>query len=52
MTQMGHVDLLEGRSQTLGVADTARTLILEMDGEEIERRPLNLLPGSLNLIEL
>jgi hypothetical protein len=42
--------IVEGRSESLGVSDSARTLVLLKDGVEVRRVPLLLRPGTLNLI--
>jgi RNA polymerase sigma-70 factor (ECF subfamily) len=42
--------LVDGRSEPLGVGDSARTLVLHKDGAEALRVPLALRPGTLNLI--
>jgi hypothetical protein len=42
--------LVEGRSESLGVADTARTLVLLKDGALVQRVPIDLRPGELNLV--
>jgi len=42
--------LVEGRSESLGVSDSARTLVLLKDGAEVLRVPLFLRPGMLNLV--
>ncbi len=44
--------LVEGRSTSLGVDERARTLVLEKGGVEVQRIPLQLVPGRLNRIEL
>jgi hypothetical protein len=40
--------ILDGRSDSLGVDDRARTLVLLKDGVEVLRVPLDLRPGALN----
>ncbi len=42
--------LVEGRSESLGVGESARTLLLLKDGSEVLRVPLALQPGTLNLV--
>ena len=45
-------ELVEGRSITLGVSDAAAELVLELEGVEVERAPLALTPGRLELLSL
>jgi RNA polymerase sigma-70 factor (ECF subfamily) len=42
--------LVDGRSESLGVGDGARTLVLLKGGTEVLRVPLALRPGKLNLV--
>lgn len=42
--------LVEGRSESLGVSDSARTLVLLKGGAEVLRVPLGLRAGTLNRI--
>jgi hypothetical protein len=44
------MELVAGRSTTIGVADLAATLVLEKDGRDVRRVPLALIPGRLNVI--
>ena len=44
--------ILEGRSQTMAVTDAGRTLVLLLQGKEVNRVPLDLLPGKLKELRL
>ncbi len=44
------VELIEGRSRALGFPEHAAWLVLEQDGLEVDRAPLALEPGRLNLL--
>ena len=44
-------DLDEGRSRVVSVSEAAATLVLYQDGEELERIPLTLAPGEVNVIQ-
>jgi hypothetical protein len=46
------VDLVDGRSGVVSVSSHARKLLLKKDGEVVETRPLDLLPGDVNRIDL
>jgi hypothetical protein len=50
VTTMGDLDLLEGRTATFGVSETASTLLLLKGSEEVGRVPLSLKPGQLNVV--
>jgi len=51
VTTMSSVSFDGGSTSALGVDDSARTLILERDGREVARIPLELRTGELNVIE-
>jgi hypothetical protein len=42
--------LVDGKSKAVEVADTARTVVLFREGEEVLRIPLTLEPGTLNIV--
>lgn len=46
----GEAALVDGRSVTLGVSDTASVLVLVKDGVEVRRIPLLLQPRRLNVV--
>jgi hypothetical protein len=50
VTRLRSAEVVDGRSRTLGVPEHAALLVLERDGAEVDRVPLRLLPGQLNVI--
>lgn len=50
MMSMSREDLEDGRSRVVSVSEAAATLVLYRDGEELERIPLTLAPGEVNVI--
>jgi hypothetical protein len=44
------MNIVEGRSQVVSVSSRAATLVLIKDGQPVERIPLDLVPGEVNLI--
>ncbi len=52
VTTFHSAGFVAGRSNTLGVDERARILVLRKNGVELQRTPLQLVPGRLNLIEI
>jgi RNA polymerase sigma-70 factor (ECF subfamily) len=50
VTYVRQLRLVDGRSITFGVSESAHTLVLEKEDVEVERLPLRLLPDRLNVI--
>ena len=50
VTRLHSADLVDGRSRALGVPEHAALLVLERDGAEVDRVPLRLRPGELNVL--
>ncbi|MEM7306349.1 MAG: sigma-70 family RNA polymerase sigma factor [Planctomycetota bacterium] len=46
------LQLIDGRSRTVGVAEEAATLILYREGDEVERVTVRLAPDTINLLTL
>ncbi|MCI0588382.1 MAG: sigma-70 family RNA polymerase sigma factor [Planctomycetes bacterium] len=44
--------IVEGRSHTMAVTDAGRTLVLHLEGKEVNRVPLDLTPGKLKELRL
>jgi hypothetical protein len=50
VTRLRSAELVDGRSRAVGVPEHAALLVLERDGAEVDRLPLRLEPGRLNVL--
>jgi RNA polymerase sigma-70 factor (ECF subfamily) len=50
ITFVRQMELVDGRSRTIGVAESAATLVLELGNAEVARAPLRLGPDALNTV--